>query len=305
MQTDSYRTWCPPDGSVRVEFGMELPRELAASGRDLTGTLYGTANGRQVRVQAAVPDPQPDEPAGEGMAAVGIFAYRLRGEVFLTESDLERFEASEAQVALVIAGQRGGFFARQADGSLQTIRSHQEFPVATVGKTSGRVPASRLWREGAVAGVLLAVALGALVGVLDVLLQAPAPFHLEGRERGTQVVLSWNPRADIEGAQLEFLEGGQRTVAALQPRQSSATYAGHGRDIRITLRGRSGPAEGLTVRIPEADGVEVKPAESGARDAVAGLEGEAENLRQSLLAKQARIQALSRSLERILATPRR
>ena len=51
------------------------------------------------------------------------------GEVFLTEKDLEFAEWNGADVALVLAAEQGGFFVREADGSILAIRSHQEFAV--------------------------------------------------------------------------------------------------------------------------------------------------------------------------------
>jgi len=71
-----------------------------------------------------------------GLEKIGIFVRRAEGEVFLTEADLERFEGQRAAVALVVAGNRAGFFVRQADGSIQTIRSHEEFTFSPPEPTS-------------------------------------------------------------------------------------------------------------------------------------------------------------------------
>ena len=61
---------------------------------------------------------------------MGVFFSRIRGEVFLTETDLAFFNEHQSEVALVVAGDRAGFFVREADGSIQTVRSHEEFSIA-------------------------------------------------------------------------------------------------------------------------------------------------------------------------------
>ena len=50
--------------------------------------------------------------------------------MFLTDDDLANFESHQGVLALVVAGGRAGFFVREPDGSVQAIRSHEEFKVA-------------------------------------------------------------------------------------------------------------------------------------------------------------------------------
>ena len=64
------------------------------------------------------------------LGAGGHFICRARGEVFLTDDDLANLERHHGVLALVIAGGRAGFFVREPDGSVQAIRSHEEFRVA-------------------------------------------------------------------------------------------------------------------------------------------------------------------------------
>lgn len=136
-----FRVWFPPQSPVRIEYSRELLRLLLPRQDEeyATGVLYGTRGAGAVRVSSAKPR--------IGLEAVGIFAARWRGEVFLTEPDILRLEAlddlnnvnnmnnvdsevdSSEAIALVIAGGQGGFFVRSPDGSMQTLQSYQEFPV--------------------------------------------------------------------------------------------------------------------------------------------------------------------------------
>ena len=72
---------------------------------------------------------RPDESNGSphGLAPLGIFVCRARGEVFLTDDDLANFERHRGVLALVVAGGLAGFFVRELDGSVQAIRSHEVF----------------------------------------------------------------------------------------------------------------------------------------------------------------------------------
>jgi hypothetical protein len=116
-------TWAPPRSPVRIEYSTDILLEvLKASGSgDARGLLFGMRNAKDVWILAAS--------HLSGSAPVGIFVARIRGEVFLTEADLEFFETQRADLALAIVGAKGGFFVREADGSVQTIQSLEEFPV--------------------------------------------------------------------------------------------------------------------------------------------------------------------------------
>src|SRR5512143_2547024 len=141
MLTVHYRRWCPPQSPLRIEFPPQLLHDIrkesaqpprAAPLRWLprfkrvvtqsSGLLFGVQQEDEVRVLAAR--------ASDGMAPIGIFVCRERGEVFLTDDDLANFEKHQGVLALVMAGGQAGFFVRQSDGSVQAIRSHEEFNVA-------------------------------------------------------------------------------------------------------------------------------------------------------------------------------
>jgi len=120
MQTVHYRRWAPQKSPVRIEF----PPELLLDIRSETiqdhdrGYLFGVRQGNDVRALAARRAPQPDDPGLSGMEPLGMYISRIRGEVFLTDSDLEQLDRLDAKVALVVAGNRPVFsFARRTEPS--------------------------------------------------------------------------------------------------------------------------------------------------------------------------------------------
>src|ERR1700704_249219 len=103
MQTIPYRRWSPPQSILRIEFPPDLLNSIPpkSSERENNGLLYGWQHGPDARLLAArawpdnrpVPDPEKEQyPGFANLTAIGIFVHRCRGEVFLTEADLELFE---------------------------------------------------------------------------------------------------------------------------------------------------------------------------------------------------------------------
>ena len=171
---DSYLVWSPAESGVRVEYAATLFREvrLESSYGGVDGVLYGVRRPGSVRVVTARREGSASDARLAGLEKVGIFATRERGEVFLTESDLERFEKLEsAVVALVIAGTQGGFFVREGGGAIQSFRSHQEFSTAETGaapepapkKMPGSLVFVRGWIKQAWPWIGLAIAALALI----------------------------------------------------------------------------------------------------------------------------------------------
>src|ERR1051325_3224033 len=118
MHTVQYRRWAPPQSPLRIEFGMELFREMRMEiGRpEGTGVLYGLRHREDVRVLAARRKADPQAPRLAGWELLGMYVLRERGHVFLTEADIEQFQAAQATLALVVAGDRGGFFVPDSSG---------------------------------------------------------------------------------------------------------------------------------------------------------------------------------------------
>ena len=133
----------------------------------------------------------------DGLAPVGIFVCRARGEVFLTDDDLANFEKHQGVLALVVAGGRAGFFVREPDGSVQAIRSHEEFKVADAASrpvprridAAAELPAPRsawwqarlAWKRVAACAALLAVPAGAFAYLRPLL---PQSAHRTGDPGG-------------------------------------------------------------------------------------------------------------------------
>ncbi|HEY7338850.1 MAG TPA: hypothetical protein VH639_28435 [Bryobacteraceae bacterium] len=120
------KAWEPPESPLRIEFPDDLLTRLEPdpARMETTGLLYGSRQGTNVYL--TLPGRDTDQP-GE---VVGIYVLRKRGEVFLTEANVALFERIDVPVALVIAGAKGGFFVRDRDGALQSVRSLEEIPIS-------------------------------------------------------------------------------------------------------------------------------------------------------------------------------
>jgi hypothetical protein len=239
MHTVEYRIWGPKASPFCVEFPANLMRDLGIA--EDSGALYGSRNGGEVRI-AAIRTPQ-----GEEEKKIGVFFSRIRGEVFLTETDLEFFNEHESEVALVVAGDRAGFFVREADGSIQTVRSHEEFSVAAQpldasaadsfastaiatppGEPRPALQRMRTWAPG------LAMLAALPIAALAVFPQRvpPAPSALQVRETGGQLRISWKPG---ENAVLAIEDGGSKLAVPVYANHSSVTYAPRGPQVAVSL----------------------------------------------------------------------
>lgn len=219
MRTVEYRHWAPAASPLSVEFPAELLLELGWA--QTSGTLFGSRRGREIRVLAF------NAAGDDGQENVGVFVSRIRGEVFLTETDLAFLNERRADLALVVAGKRAGFFVRESDGSIQTVRSHEEFAVAEARPlpVSNR-PNRRKWLP---AGV---VALGTLPLAALAVLPRPKPQNLDVSEIGNQLRISWTP---VRNAVLSIDDAGGRVSIPVYADQSTVTYEMNGADVAVSL----------------------------------------------------------------------
>jgi hypothetical protein len=263
------RIWAPPESPFRIEYSPSLLKELQIlnGGADIFGVLYGVRHANVIRLVATR--------GRAGLEPVGVFASRARGKVFLTEQDLERFEKAEACVAMVVSDQSGGFFVRDATGSIVTVRSYQEFsihepPAAVVVK-------KRPWQWAACL---------ALIPLLLVFYWPHKPqLALTLRETEGQLRISWNiPSTDT----LTILDGGERTYVPIAPGQSTATYARRTGDVTIGI----GSAQVRFVG-PKLPPTEIEKQRAG----INALERKVASLRAASAAGQSRIAALERRLQ--------
>jgi hypothetical protein len=231
MRTIEYRIWGPEASPLRVEFPVKLIQGLGVA--ETSGILYGLRHGRVIRILA-----RALEQGNEEQVKVGVFVSRIRGEVFLTETDLASFRQHRSEVALVVAGGRAGFFVREADGSIQTVRSHEEFEVAPQcsGAPNELLPSPKRTRAFAwtAAPAWLAMLAVLPIAALAVLPKrsAAAPLELQVRETAGQLRISWKPG---QNAVLAIDDSGTRLSIPVYANQSSVTYAPRGSEVRVNL----------------------------------------------------------------------
>jgi hypothetical protein len=328
MVTVQYRRWCPAQSPLRIEFPPELLRDVRLEGtqpaprlplrwiprlnrvvNQSSGLLFGVRHDDEVRVLAARADQSDSTPGG--LSPVGTFVCRERGEVFLTDDDLANFESHQGVLALVIAGGRAGFFVRESDGSVQAIRSHEEFKVADAASrpsaeinTTAELPgpairewwqARLLWKRVAACAALLAVPAGAFAYLRPLLPHMPIALAI--REQAGQLVIGWNAGSLAEGGRLEIQDGSERTILMLPANASSATYAPQGNDVEVRLSTdtRIGGAHWEAARFVTKALRRPTPS-STLQDRIRTLTIEAEELRRSLVAGEARTKELGTKL---------
>jgi proteasome lid subunit RPN8/RPN11 len=170
-QDTNFGSWAVAESPLTIEYSLVVIEEirhavsegfqrLSRGGLEVGGVLYGTREGSAVRIQAMreivcehargpsfllsdndrvaltgqLARGQEDHRL-EGMVAVGWFLSHTRGEIALTESDLETFNAffpAPWQITLVIRPgrtgfMRAGFFVREGDGAVKGERSYLDF----------------------------------------------------------------------------------------------------------------------------------------------------------------------------------
>ena len=213
LQSAPILTWAPPESPLKIEYSAALLREvrMASGDADAFGLLYGFRRGQTIRLIATR--------GRAGLDPVGIFASRVRGKVFLTEEDLERFEKNEAGVALVLSGDHAGFFVPDAQGSIETVCSYEEFFVS--GPPVAKAP-KRKWPWAIVLPLL------ALFFYRPQHRQLALTLH----ENAGQLQISWNVPAE---ATLSIIDGRERTDIAIHRDQSTATYARRSQDVSVAI----------------------------------------------------------------------
>jgi len=310
---------------LRIEFRAELlddvrrgsarPSRFHPEINQSSGLLFGLRQLDEVRILSSR--------GAAGLSPLGIFVCRARGEVFLTDDDLANFEQHKGLLALVVAGGRAGFFVREQDGSIQAIRSHEEFPVASLAvppvaknvakktkphpRVERPIPAPGTWpawKRIAACAAVLAVPAGAFA-YLRPLLRLPIALAL--REEAGQLVIGWNAAALMDGSRLEIRDGSERTLLMLAAQTSGATYRPQGSDVevRLTTDTRTGGVHWEAARFISR----ISPRQSAPfgpiQDRIAALKREAQMLRRSLVLRQARTGELVARMDELISTPER
>jgi hypothetical protein len=215
-----------------VEYSAELLRLVRKEGAgENRGVLYGKRSDSRVRLLAARPARHRRDLKLAGMERVGVFAVRDAGEVFLTEQDLEFTERHGADLALILAGDRGGFFVRESAGIFLTVRSHEEFS-AEDRSAKKRAPI-RTWMNVTALAICIAVSVGAVSYA-----QPKAALTLHVREVSEQLAIEWTPR--VSGT-LTIADGARSVEIPVSAYETRATFAPQGSRIDVRLS----TAEGL------------------------------------------------------------
>jgi hypothetical protein len=172
MNETAFGTWTVPASPVDIEYSMvvideireavtEGFRRLSRGGIEVGGILYGTVEGRRLRIMAvrdmvcehargptfhlsendqgllaAQLEREREDPRLSGMVAVGWYLSHTRSEITLQQSDLDTYNAffpEPWQVTMVIRpgraqAMRAGFFVRESDGTVKTDQSYHDFP---------------------------------------------------------------------------------------------------------------------------------------------------------------------------------
>lgn len=171
MSDVKFGSWTVAESPIAIEYSLVVIEEirhevvegfqrLSRGGIEVGGILYGTREGRKVRILAIRPihcehargpafllsdndasalaeqlERDQQDPQLEGFVCVGWFLSHTRSEIQLADTDLEIYTAffgAPWQVSMVVRPGRGGrmragFFIREADGNVNSERSYQEF----------------------------------------------------------------------------------------------------------------------------------------------------------------------------------
>lgn len=171
MSDARYGSWSAAESPVTIEYSLVVIEEirhevsegfqkLSRGGVEVGGLLYGTREGRTVRIMAMRPincehsrgpafqlsnsdrealeeqiEHGGEDPRLADLICLGWFVSHTRSEILLNESDLELYEkyfSAPWQVTLVIRPGRGGsmragFFVREHDGTVRGESSYLEF----------------------------------------------------------------------------------------------------------------------------------------------------------------------------------
>jgi hypothetical protein len=277
-----YRVWEPVGSPVRIEYSDEVLREAARHAR---GVLYGIRTGAAIRVVAArreQPRNRRSDPRIAKLELLGTFAFRERGEIFMTEPDLEHLELTGGSIALVVAGTNAGFFVYEPDGAMETIKSYREFSIAD------RPPAPRPHRNLTRLWISLACVAALATSVAHI--PRRAPLTLTVREDAHQLRIAW-PADAFDTARLEIGDGAQQTWIPVAGKLSSATYVRQSGDVNIRLIADSRVASAHFV------GADASPE----LEKLKQLESEAASLRADLKSGIARISTLQTAIDKTLA----
>src|SRR5579872_4383930 len=223
----AYQVWNIPQSPMRIEYSAELLRQVQVEGSGSgRGVLYGRRHDSQVRLLGARRSGGSRDPRLIGLEQVGVFAVRPRGDVFLTDDDLEFAERSNAEFTLVLAGSRGGFFVPEKDGSILAIRSPREFTVPRADTTKSQ-RFSRSWLNAVAMAFCLVLAVAAALYA-----EPKAALTLSVHEEAGQLMAVWSP--GVQGT-LEIRNRERKIQIPVSMQETRATYVAETGEVDFVL----------------------------------------------------------------------
>jgi hypothetical protein len=247
---------------LSIEYREDLLDEIRAAGEGVSGVLFGTRADDSVRVIAwrqtsfSAKDPRDlvklvlaakQDPTLQSLQPVGWFVSRANGGISLGAPDLEIFDGffSEPwQVALVLNGERAGFFAREAGGKLRSESSYREFTIEAT-------PKAKYWRWLWAAPTVFAMVLAALMikpERHEPVIPVTPGFSLRIQDNGQ---INWDPAAvrASNRAEIDVEDGAQHShfqVTSAQLRAGKLNWQRHTGDVHVRMTVY--PAKGAAVR---------------------------------------------------------
>jgi len=196
----------------------------------------------------------------------------------MTEEDMERFEKADACVALVLSADTGGFFVRDSSGSMEAVRSYEEFLIN--GPAPVQAPVRVVKRRFSWTWSL------ALIPLLYFIPRhSPTKLAVIMSEDEGQVRISWN--VPVTG-NIDILDGEDRTSVRIAPGLSTLTYARHTGDVTVAIGSERARFVGRPVPSTELE---------QERDRIKDLRAKIASLHAAHAAGQTRIAALERRLQ--------
>ena len=280
--------------STHIECAATLFRDvkMESSSGNVRGVLYGVRDPGVLRVVAARRDLDDKDPCLAGLETIGFYTTRARGEVFLTESDLDRLQRlGSATVALVIAGRQVRFFVREPGGAIKSIRGKQGVRAERVNTAAKSGP---LETRRSVWIALAATALATIPLLTGSHLHLSSqPPDLTVRENAGQLRIAWTGAVIAGPATLEIDDGPENRSIFVPSNLTNITYARRSGDVLVRLISNDRQESAHFVG---SEPVTVEEMTEAVRERITDLEKQAKSLRASLAFGQQRIAQLETRL---------
>ncbi len=279
--------WSPPEIPFAIEYPLDVMDGIRAQiGHDseVGGVLFGARDETSILIVTWRPiSPEHPEDPGLGLSAsdrrdlvrvllaakqdpvlqdlqpVGWFVSRSSGDISLNQADLEIYNGyfgEPWQVALILrpaatGAARAGFFAREANGSLRSASSYQEFDIMPLdgGSASHETsPFATLGQRATWLRWVWAIPVVLAVILVGVFLRqrASAPslqgFTLQLQDDGPRLQISWDrnsaPIRAASRAEMDIQDGSQPShfsFDAARLRTGQMSWQRHADDVQVRM----------------------------------------------------------------------